>query len=287
VQADPVATIVRGVEPDGSERLAEDLALLWRESFAFDGSWLAVRQQPDPRARLRALRQDRAAFAVLDAASYAALRDEFPEVAVLSALNPLPVHLLRRGAEPGPLRKAPGTIVFTAHARFLAETLAEQAAAAGSAPAVLRLTDPPGAIELLRRGPPPDSLVLLAAPLGTREIAAVLRGDPALHLQGLAGDVLDAVRRDRPWIFPATIVRGTYPEQAERVEVPAVYLLLLTLAQLPQDDARRMLDCLYGRREQVAPFDPVFALVERRANADVAKWAPFHATAAKELGVAP
>jgi hypothetical protein len=291
--AEPVATIVRGAEPDGSERLVEDLALLWRASYAFDASSLAVTQQAEPRARLRAVRLGRAEFAVLDAASFAALRTEFPDMVVLSALIPLPVHVLERMADPGPLRNTPGTIVFTAHARFVAEALVDYAAAAAPAgapapaPPLLRREDPLGAIDLLKRGLPADTLVLLAAPKGTQELAAALQGDPGLRLLALSGELLDAVRRERPWVFTTPIARGTYPNQADGVEAPVAHLLLVTSPQLPQDDARRMLDCLYGRRDQVAPFDALFASVDRRANADLAKWAPYHATAAKEFGLTP
>jgi hypothetical protein len=295
VRADSVATVVRGTEPDGSERLLEDLALLWRANSSLDGSWLAVKQQADARERLRAVRLGRAEFAVVDAASFSALHPDFPELVVLSALAPLVVHAIDRSGESGPLRLQPGNAVpgilaFTGHARFVAEPLAEQARAPGAPAAagpLLRAVDPPGAIDLLRKGLPSDTLVLLAAPLGTQEIAAALRGDPALRLRALSPALLGAVRGERPWVFTIPVARGTYPNQAEGVEAPAVHLLLVTLAQLSQDDARRMLDCLYGRREQVAPFNALFAAVDRRVNADFAKWAPYHAAAVKYFGLTP
>jgi hypothetical protein len=305
--AEPVATIVRGSEPDGSERLVEDLSRLWQASTAFDAARLAVLQQADPAVRLRALRQGRAEFAVLDAASYAALRAEYPETVVLSALNPLPVHVVQRGAEAGPLRAVPGSIVYTGPARFLAEALVDYAAAAAAAappgaaaaaatapggapapaPPLLRRVDPLGAIDLLKRGLPQDTLLLLAAPVGTQELGAALQGDPALRLLPLAAELSEAVRRDRPWVFPSPIERGTYSNQPNGVNTLAAHLLLVTTAQLPQEGARRMLDCLYGRREQVAPFDALFASVERKINGDLAKWAPYHATAVKEFGLTP
>jgi len=290
--ADPVATVVRGAERDGSERLLEDLALLWRSSYAFDASWLAVTQLAAPRARLRAVRLGRAEFAVLDAASYAALRPEYPDTVVLSALIALPVHMLRRGGDSGTVRNIPATIGYTGHARFVAEALASHAAAAPAAatsPALplLRAVDPPGAIDLLRQAPPPDTLVLLAAPIGTQELAAALRGDSGLRLVALSGELLEAVRRERPWVSTVTIAQGTYPNQSAGVETPVARLLLITVPRLPQDEARRMLDCLYGRREQVAPFDALFASMERSVNGDVARWAPYHATAAKEFGLKP
>lgn len=295
VRADSVATVVRGTEPDGSERLLEDLALLWRANSSFDGSWLAVKQQADPRTRLQAVRLGRAEFAVVDAASFSALRPEFPDLVVLSALAPLTVHAIDRSGESGPLRMQPGNTVlrilaFTGHARFVAEALAEQARASsspGTAGPLLRAVDPLGAIDLLRKGLPSDTLVLLAAPLGTQEIAAALGGDPALRLRALSPALLEAVRRERPWAFTIPVARGTYPNQADGVDAPAVHLLLVTLAQLSQDDARRMLDCLYGHRDQVAPFNALFAAVDRRVNADFAKWAPYHALAVKEFGLTP
>jgi len=286
--AETVATVVRGVEPDGSERLLEDVALLWRAHLAYDGSALTVRQQADPRARLQAVRLGRALFAVLGADAYAALRPDYPDVAVLSVLGPVPVHVLSR-SEPGPLRAVPDTIVFTAHAFFAADAFAQFAAAGAPLlpPPARRSVDPLGAIELLRRGVPPDMVVLIAVPVGTRELAAALAADPALRLRPLAAELQEAVTRDRPWVFNTSIPRGTYPNQADALDAPSTQLLLVTLPQLPQDDAKRMLDCLYGRRDLVVPVNPLFALVDRRANTEVAKWAPYHATAMKEFGIVP
>jgi hypothetical protein len=302
-RAEPVLTVARGVEPDGSESLENDVAVLWHASAAYDGASLAVVRIADPGARLRALRTGRAQFAVVDAAAFSGLRTDFPDAVVLSALMPLTVHALMRGADAAPLRSVPGTIVHTGAARFVAESLARSvvaaeagaaaaagpaAAGAAAAPAVpaplLRNLDPLAALDVLRRGAP-DTLVLIAAPLGTQDIAALLRDDAAVRLVSLATPLLEAVRQDRAWVLAAQIPRGTYPNQAAAVDTVAEHLLLLTLPQLTVDDARRMLDCLYGRREQVAGYNPLFAAVDRRANADYAKWAPFHSVAVKEFGL--
>ncbi|MFI5400908.1 MAG: TAXI family TRAP transporter solute-binding subunit [SAR324 cluster bacterium] len=307
VRGEPVLTVVRGVEPDGSEWLGQDLAVLWQASAAYDGAKLAVARMADPRARLRALRLGRAQFVMMDGADFSGLRGDFPEVVVLSALLPLPVHALIRGSAGGPLKSMPGTIVYNGAAQFVAQTLARSAlpvsqqAPGGAVPArpevpgapsaapaapgpLLRALHPVAALDLLSRGTPED-LVLLAAPLGTAEIAALLRQDPAIRLVSLAAPLLDAVSRDSPWILPIRIARGTYPNQAAAVETVAEHLLLLTMPQLPAEDARRMLDCLYGRREQVAGYDPLFAALDRRVNGDYAKWAPFHSAAVKEFGL--
>lgn len=296
MRGEPVLTVARGVEADGSEWLGQDIAVLWQASATYDGARLAVARMADPRARLRALRLGRAQFVMMDGADFSGLRGDFPEVVVLSALLPLPVHALMRGSAGGPLKSTPGTIAYNGAAEFVARSLARSAvpasqqapgapSAAAAAPGpLLRALHPVAALDLLSRGTPED-LVLLAAPLGTEEIAALLREDPAVRLVSLAAPLLDAVSRDSPWILPIRIARGTYPNQAAAVETVEEHLLLLTMPQLPAEDARRMLDCLYGRREQVAGYDPLFAALDRRVNGDYAKWAPFHSTAVKEFGL--
>jgi len=282
-RGEPVLTVVRGAEPDGSVWLGQDLAVLWQASAAYGGSHLAVARMPDPRARLRALRLGRAQFAMVDGADFAGLRGDFPEVVVLSALLPLPVHALIRGSAGAPLQALPGTIVYNGAAEFLARSLARFAVPASQrAPAAAVPARPkvPGAVSA-----PPAALVLLAAPLGTQEIAALLRGDHAFRLVSLPAPLLDAVSQDSPWIQPIRIAQGTYPNQAAAVETVEEHLLMLTMPQLSAEDAQRMLDCLYGRREQVAGYDPLFAALDRRANGAYAKWAPFHSTAVKEFGL--
>jgi hypothetical protein len=294
-RGEPMLTVVRGAEPDGSESLERDVAVLWHAAAAYDGASLAVARVADPWERLRALRAGRAQFAIVDAAAFSGLRPEFPDVVVLSALMPLTIHALVRGADAGSLRTVPGTIVYTAAARFAAESLASSAAPAepaaqgaarppSLAAPVLRNLGPLAALDLLKRGAR-DTLVLVAAPLGTQEISALLKEDTTVRLVSLSAPLLGAVRQDRPWALPVQIPRGTYPNQLAAVDTVAQHLLLLTLPSLTVDDARRMLDCLYARRDLVAGYNPLFAALDRRANAEYAKWAPFHSVAVKEFGL--
>jgi hypothetical protein len=310
--ADPTLTAVRGTEPDGSERILEDLAILWRSSGGFDGSWLAVRAVSEPEARLRAVRMGRADFAVLDSAAFADLKGEYSDVVVLSVLSPLVVHAFTRASGAQPV--VPLGIAYTAPARFAAQALGEPASplaptgptaatpgpgaggpggAAGqplaSAPPPIpqHRVDPVGAFDLLRRGLPTDELLLLAAPPGTATIDQALRGDSALRLMAWTPVQIEAAQRDRPWVFANALPRGTYASPIPAGDVPGQWLLLVTRAQLGAEDAARMLQCLYGRREQVGPYNPLFAVIDRRANGEVAKWAPYHVTAAKEFGIGP
>jgi hypothetical protein len=294
-RGEPVLTVVRGAEPDGSESLGRDVAVLWHAAAAYDGASMAVRRVADPWERLRALRAGRAQFAIVDAAAFSALRPEFPDVVVLSALMPLTIHAFQRGAEAASLRTVPGTIVYTAAARFAAESLknavapAEPAAqGAAQLPSVAapvpRILGPLAALDLLKRGAR-DTLVLVAAPLGTQEISTLLKDDATVRLVSLSASLQGAVLQDRPWALRVQIPRGTYPNQGAAVDTVAQHLLLLTLPTLTVDDARRMLDCLYARRDLVAGYNPLFAAVDRRANADYAKWAPYHSVAVKEFGL--
>ena len=302
LRAEPLVGVLHGAQPDGSTRFIADLGAVWSANPQGPGSALVGVRVAAPRQRLKGLLWGRGQFAVLDAGSAYRLRDEFPDVAAVSVLWPTVLQVLTHGGEAQPLRSLPA-----APLAYLAGAMdAVQGLIAPPTPGVPASGGPVpgGTLPPQRSAPPatplpapiaPDQVpqlltqgvpwLVVQLPAPTLEIVQALQRDPAWQLLSLAPATLDALRASRPWLQALTLPRGSYPNQREAVNTVAEPLLLLAPNALPDDQVLRMLDCLYQHRDAVAAFDPLFAAIDRRSNAAVAKWMPFHPAAAKQLGL--
>ncbi len=280
-RADPVLTVLHGAEPDGSPRFIEDLAQLWRWSNLADNARLAGAVVSQPRARLAALRRQQGQFAIVDAASLFSWKGDFPDLVAVATLWPLALHVFSKGAESEPLKgPPPGALLLSESASFAQPLLTGGMTDAGGD--ALRSIPTAQVPQHLLNTP---GWLAVAAPVPTLEIAQALEKEPSLHLMGFAQPFMEQMQTGRPWLVSLTLRRGTYPGLSAPLQVPATPLVLVSLASLPADIVLRMLDCVYRHREFVTQADALFGQIDSKANADLARWLPFHAVAVRQFGL--
>jgi TRAP-type uncharacterized transport system substrate-binding protein len=279
--AAPVYTVLHDGAVEGVTRFVDDLAHLWRASDLERGSVLAGRATAPAPARLQALRRGQATFAIVDAGLLALQKPLFPDLAAVVLLWPEPLHLVTSQADPAVLAALPGEVLIAESARY-----AMAALAADPAPPELRwlLVAPGGLATALQRRPLPLLAVggLPPVPELTQALAA-----PELRLAAIARPLLERARAQYPWLAAALIPANTYPRQAQTLETLAVHQVLVTRVDTPAPLVRQAFTALFRWQERMAAASARFAALERKANGPAAAWFPYHAEAARALGLAP
>lgn len=284
-RAEPVLTLLVGQQLDGSRRFGGELARLWKSRNRPTAERLAVRTVPGAEARLRALSRGRGHFAIVSADEALRALPAYPRVRAIGALWPVYLHALTRGNSVQALRLPLTAPVWTAeNAGFAYDSLWEWSADLPAVREGLRVF-PDGEIpRMLERL---DSEVLLfTAPAPLAEIARALEADPRLRLLHYDTALLEEFRVAYPWLQIAVLPLGIYPKMRASLEAPARHLMMVGGAELSEASIRKMLDSVYGSKNALSRYDPLFGQTDPAVNALFAPLVPYHPVSIEALGIA-
>jgi hypothetical protein len=280
-----VLTLVIGGDPDGSRVFAEDLAALWAARNAPTPERLALRVEPEPRNRLRALRRGRGEFALLAVDEAQGLLPEFPRVKAIAVLWPLYLHALTRNDAVQSVRLPPRAAVWVVeNAAYAFDRLWEWSQDGGAARERLELFPADWIPDVL--GQLRQELFLFSAPAPLQEVADELQRDPALRLVPFDPALLEEFRVNYPWLRTVMLPQGTYSRMRAGMELPARHMVMVGSLELPEASVRKMLDCVYGAREAAARVNPLFRQIRPEANASFSPLLSYLPAAAQALGLA-
>lgn len=280
----PVRTILGdGV---GTQRFITDLARLWRNRSRPTEEWLAGRIVAAPDARLRALARGRGDFAVIDVATASRRLSDYGQLTAIAALWPRLLHAVSRNRGVKQVALPIGHELWVLDNAAYAHRLLMELTR-GKATQRRRIHRVPSNVLLESLDYAREPVVLFAAPRPLQELAEALRRDATLRLLPFAGTLLEEFKLAYPWLVTAKVGRGSYPNLARNLELPAQYLILVGRKDLPDPTVRKMIRTLYRRNSAAALINPLFGMIDGSMNAVFAELMPYHPVTARAFGFTP
>lgn len=282
IQAVPVYTVLMDQQEAGAANFMEDLSRLWKNLHAPVPGRLSPTHSSSAGRSLRLLGRGRGHFAIIDTAVATSSLAQHEGLAAVALLWPVYLHALTSSGLASLARPIRQPVIVAGSARYVYDAFMEWNTNKRNKPTQVTLLADGG--DFLETAMEQDSILLFSAPAPLARLVELMEEEPELRLASLSPRLVENLRLLNPWLQTKVLAAGTYPRMRRKKLLPVRYLLMVARKDLPEAVIRKMLITLYYRTKAMAPYSPLFGMMNPKLNEVFAQLIPYHPVTGKTLG---